>query len=103
MRLTEEQYANLWHRHRKLEIELQVARRTGAGHKTLGTQFMKTAVFNEMKCGRWLTVSDVARKLHVKNEVAERHLRELRKEGRVEVEFHHQTASYKIKKENYYE
>ena len=103
MRLTEEQYANLWQRHRKLEIELQVARRAGAGHKTLGTQFMKTAVYNEMKCGRWLTVSDVARKLHVKNEVAERHLRELRKEGHVQVEFYHQTASYKIKKENHYE
>ena len=98
MRLTEEQYGKLWMRHRRLELETQVARRTGAGGKTLNTQLMKTAVLNEMKCGRWLTIGDVARKLQVKNEVAERHLRELRREGRVQVEFHHQTASYKIKK-----
>lgn len=98
MRLTEEQYGKLWMRHRRLELETQVARRAGEGYKALGTQLMKTAVLNEMKCGRWLTISDVAKRLRVKNEVAERHLRELRKEGRVDVEFHHQTASYKIKK-----
>jgi hypothetical protein len=99
MRVTEDQYGKLWQRHRQLEVETQVARRTGSGNKTLGTQFMKTAVYNEMKCGRWLTIGDVARRLQVKNEVAERHLRDLRREGRVQVEFHHKTASYKIKQE----
>jgi ribosomal protein S25 len=98
MKLTEKQYGELWMRHRRLELETQIAKRAGAGHKTVGTQLMKAAVLNEMKCGRWLTIGDVANRLQVKNEVAERHLRELRKEGRVQVEFHHQTASYKIKK-----
>lgn len=99
MKLTEEQYGRLWMRHRKLELETQVARRTAEGHKILGTQLMKTAVYNEMKCNRWLSIQDVAKRLKVKREVAERHLRELRREGKVEVEFHNDFASYKIKQE----
>lgn len=99
MRLTEEQYGKLWMRHRRLEVETQVARRTASGQKTLNTQFMKTAVYNEMKCGRWLSIQDVAHRLKVKREVAERHLRDLRREGKLVVEFRHDYASYKIKEE----
>lgn len=99
MKLTEEQYGKLWMRHRKLELETQVARRAASGQKTLNTQFMKTAVYNEMKCGRWLSIQDVAHRLNVKREVAERHLRDLRREGKLVVEFRHDFASYKIKQE----
>ena len=99
MKQTEEEYGRLWMRHRNLETKAQEDRRAAVEHKMSGTHLMKTAVYNETKCGRWLSIQDVANRLKVKREVAERYLRELHREGKLVRESRHDFAIYKMRKE----
>jgi len=98
MKMDEDLYGKLWMRHRRLELEAQIRRRSGKSGSP-GNDMAKKAIYAKVKSGRWLTATDLARNLQFNKKVVEQHLRGFLKEGLVDVEFHHKVASYKIKQE----
>lgn len=98
MKMDEDLYGKLWMRHRRLELEAQIRRRSGKS-KNPSEDMVKKAIYAKVKSGRWLTATDLARNLQFNKKVVEKHLRDFLKKGLVDVEFHYQVASYKIKQE----